>query len=248
MLLFTRPYARPAQDRILSRHAAELVVAHHPPQQAVVARRHLRMLVDGDGGQDRDIELEFLRVGNLRRKGRIQAVDAFHDQHVVVRQLEVLSFELACARGKVVFRNLDALAGEELLELLVQERDIQRLQALEVVISILVERRVDPVAEIVVERDDDGVQAVDPHVERQPLRGSGLSAARGTGDQHDPHPFAGCNQVGRFGIPVVVQGLRQIDQITGFAAGDGFIEGTDVVFAENGPPHRHLFDHSNAFK
>ncbi len=169
MLLFTRSYARPAQDRILSRHTAELVVAHHPPQQAVVARRHLRMLVDGDGGQDRDIELEFLRIGNLRRKGRIQAVDAFHDQHIVVRQLEVLSFELACARGEVVFRNLDALAGEELFELLVQERNIQRLQALEVVISILVERRVDPVAKIVVERDDDGVQAVDPHVERQPL-------------------------------------------------------------------------------
>ena len=175
-------------------------------------------------------------------------MDAFHDQHVVVRKLQELADELARAGGEVIFWDLDPLTGEQLLQLLVEKRDIQCFQTFKVIFAVFVERRIDPVAEIVIERDNDGVQAVDPHVEGQALGGGRLAAGGRSGDQDEFHAGTRRNLVGDLRIAVVVQGFGQIDQIAGFSAGNCPVEGTYVVFAEDTPPHRHLFDHNISFR
>ena len=120
ILIFAGTDTWPAEDGIFRRHAPELVVADHPAQQPVIPRGHPRIFVDGERREDRHIQLEFVGRRDLWRQSRIQAVNAFHDQHVVIGQLQVLSYKLARARGEVIFGDLDPLARKQLLQLLVQ--------------------------------------------------------------------------------------------------------------------------------
>ena len=81
---------------------------------------------------------------------------------------------------------LDLLAGEEGDELLVEEVDVQGLEALEVVLAVLVAGSAVAVYEVVVQGNGGRVEADDLELDRELLGGGGLARARGARYENRP--------------------------------------------------------------
>ncbi len=80
-------------------------------------------------------------------------MDALDDEDVVLPHLQFLAARMAGASGEVVLRQLHLLATEEGIKLLINQFEVEGIEALVVVFAIGILRRMLAVDEIVVERD-----------------------------------------------------------------------------------------------
>ena len=74
-------------DGLLGVHPTVLVVADDAAQKAVVRSADVVVVVEQDGGQRRNINVELLLLRNLCRQLRIEGMDAFEHQYLIVAQL-----------------------------------------------------------------------------------------------------------------------------------------------------------------
>ena len=105
-----------------------------------------------------------------------QGVDALNHEHLVVVESQPASAFLAASCLEVVARKLHFLAVEEGVDLAVQQFQVQGVQMLVVVVSILVARCFLAVYEIVVERDGHRLNAVGEQLYAYALAGGCLAA------------------------------------------------------------------------
>ena len=102
-------------------------------------------------------------------------MDALNHQYGIVVETQLFATHLRCTCGEVVARQLHLLATEEGCELFVQQRQVQGVQILEVVVALLVAWRLVTIEEIVVERDGHRFDAVDSQLHTESFAGCGLS-------------------------------------------------------------------------
>ena len=152
------------------------MVANDAPQQAVVGSGDVVVVVHQQRRQRRGIDAEDGPLRHLCRQLGVQGVDALYHQHLVVVQAQTAAAHRRPARGEVVARQLNLLAAQQRVQLLVEQRQVQRVQVLEVVVAAGVARCLVAVHEIVVERDADGLHTAHQQLHAQPLARSGLAA------------------------------------------------------------------------
>lgn len=105
-------------------------------------------------------------------------MDAFHYEHVVGQQFQPASALLAASRLEVIARQLNLLARKERVELLVEQRDVERVEALVVVVALVVLRRKLTVDEIIVQRNLHRLDAAREQLYGQTLAERCLAARR----------------------------------------------------------------------
>ena len=233
--LLAAAHGGPARERGQRVGAPLRVVAGQTAQKAVVGGGDAREVVHRHGREARDVDAELLLFGNRGRQPRIQSVDAFDDQNRTLVERERGVVPRAAARDEVVARNIDALAAHEPAQMVVEQVEVDGLQRLVVVLPVGVLRGLLAVHEVVVERDEHGVQPQHAELDAQPLGRGGLAARRGAGDQHDARAAQQVgleNGVGHLGELAFVERLGEFYHASGVARED---LGIDV--AHGGDPH-----------
>ena len=107
----------------------------------------------------------------LRDHRRVQRMDAFHDEDVVLVQFHEVAFEEGFPLLEVITREFHPSAREEGVEVVSQQFQVHRFQGLEVQFAVLVQRRPVTGYEVVVQFDDLGFHAQDAELLRQAERG-----------------------------------------------------------------------------
>ena len=105
----------------------------------------------------------------MSRELRVQGMYAFHHKHFVLAQTEFLAALFALARLEVVLGQFHLFAVEKGIELGVEQRDVEGVKALEVIVALVVERSLVAVEEVVVERDGHRAYAVGEQLYGQPF-------------------------------------------------------------------------------
>ena len=184
VFLLAPAHRGPARKRRERVGAALAVVARQAPQQAVVGGGDAREVVHRHRREARDVDAELLRVGDRGREARVQPVDALDDEDraFVERQRRVVP--RAAPRDEVVARDVDALAPDQARQMVVEKLQVDGFERLVVVVAVGVARGLLAVDEVVVERDQHGVQSQHAQLDAQPFGRGGLAAAGGAGDQH----------------------------------------------------------------
>ena len=90
--------------------------------------------------QSRQIYLELELFRNSRRELVVESVDSFHNQNVVLRQLHRVACIISLALGKVIRRDFHRLAVEQINKIVVQQPNIESLQALIIRLAVWSER------------------------------------------------------------------------------------------------------------
>ena len=201
------------------------------------------MVVQEDGGEGGSIDLELLFVGNLCCQQGIEAVDALHDEHVVLVQMQLLPALLAHSCLEVILRQFHLLAPEEGIELLVDERDVQCMDALVVEFSVLVLRCVLTMYEVVVQRNLHGLHTAGKELYGEPLAEGRLAAGGRSGDEHDFCLFPAGNRVGDLRYLLFLQCLADVDEVGGKPLLHGFVEVAYGLDAEDALPAVMLLEH-----
>ena len=111
------------------------------------------MIIEQNGSQCRGINTEYLIVRNLRGKLRIQGVNTLNHQHLVALKLQLLATTFAASLLEVITRQLYLFTSKQGCELLIKQRQIQGVQMLEIVVTLLIARRLVTIQEIIIERD-----------------------------------------------------------------------------------------------
>lgn len=112
-------------------------------------------------------------------------MDAFDDKHIVRVHAHVGAKRFPGACGEVVFGDFHLFAGDEVLQVLVEQFQINGFESVEVVMAVGVERGLVPINEVVVQGKGYGFQAVDSKLSGQTAGECGFAGGRRTGDQDD---------------------------------------------------------------
>ena len=164
------------------------------------------MVVNIDGCEGGDVDLVGQLFGYIRKDARIEGVEPFDHQHGVFLQFEFIAAEDTLTLVKIIGRQADLLAVHQIVHLLAEERQIDGIDILEVILSVLVFGRIHAVDEIVIHREHFGTDTVDQQLDLETFGESGLTGRRSTGDKDDLRPFLG-NGIGYLGDLLLVQGL-----------------------------------------
>ena len=159
-LVLTCPYRRPAMNRLLRRHTPIFIVADDATEQSVVGGRDIVMIIQQNGGQRRRIHTINLLLRNMSRQLRIQGMDSLYYQHIVRLHLQFLSTLHTLARREIIFRQLHLLATEESVKLLVQQIEIQGINALKIIFAVVILRSLVSVHKVIVQRNLQRLQSV----------------------------------------------------------------------------------------
>ena len=131
--------------------------------------------------------------------------------------------------------------------MLLEEREVERLERLEVPVAGRPARRLLAVHVVVVERDADGVHAVDLELHVQPLDERGLARRGRPRDRDDPDPIArGRDLVGELPDPLLVEPLRDADELGDLPRDAQLVERADARHPHRGEPALVLRRHVRA--
>ena len=145
------------------------------------------MLIHINLRQRTDINPELALRRKRPRQLLIQPVDALQHQHIRLLHLDKIPLVLALARLKIKIRQLHTLSIQKLRHILVQQINIQRLQALKIILPILIPRRIHPVHIVIVETDRMRRQPMRRELDRKPVAERRLAGRGRTRDQHKLH-------------------------------------------------------------
>ena len=110
------------------------------------------MRIQQDGRHGRDINTIFVLFLNLGGQLGIQAVDALQNQYHVLFQPKFLPTLLTQACLEIEMGQFHLLACQQRLQLAVEKRKIQSIERLEIILSMLVPRRMLPIQEVIIQR------------------------------------------------------------------------------------------------
>ena len=230
MLLLAAAHRGPPREGRQGVRAALLVVAREAPQQAVVRGGDPREVVHGHRREARDVDAELLRVGDRGGQTRVQSVNPLDDQDRAVVERQRRAVLRAPSRDEVVARDVDAFAGHQPPQVVVEQVEVDGFERLVVVVSVFVERGLLAVDEVVVQGDHHRVQPQHAQLDAQPFGRGGLAARRGARDQHHPDaPFEvglldGVGDLGEFPF---VERLGDLDHAAGVARKGAGVDRTD---------------------
>ena len=246
MLVLAPADALPAAQRSGRAVAARTVIAHDTPDQPVVGRGDPVQVVHCDRGQGRDVDLELHRRVDLRRQPRIQAVNALDQKHRALVHAQRPVIRLALAGNEVIARHPHLAAREQGGQIVVEPADVDRFERLVVVLPVLVERRLLPVHEIVVERDEHRTHAQNAELDAEPLGERRLAARRRARNQHDARssvPMSLVNPVGQIAQRLLMQRFGDPDQVASAPLENPRVQRADVRHADHVDPARVLAEH-----
>ena len=155
-LFLARLNVGPALYGLYRRITAVLVVAKHAAQQSVVGRGNIVVVVELYRCKSRHIYAVLFVLGYLSRQRGVKAVRTLDYKHHLRLELQLVSAELAFARLEIVTWELNLFACKNLCQLLVEKVEIDGVQRLKIVVTILFSGSLCAVQEIVVERDCHG--------------------------------------------------------------------------------------------
>ena len=133
---------------------AVVVVADHSAEHPVVRCRNGVVLVEIERGERRCVDPENMALVDFRDHSRVEGMDAFHYENIFLFEVELIADPDLFPLFEIVFGNLDHLSCEKVIEVLVQQLEIHRLEALEIRLAVFVLRGEFPVDEVVVKFDD----------------------------------------------------------------------------------------------
>ena len=150
---------------------AEKTVTDQPSHESGVGGEDPVVIIDGQLGQGRNIDSVFPLARDRRGQAIVEPVDAFDDQNLFRPELHGRPpvGRRPTTEDKIEPRCGHRSAVHELRQMIVEELEIDGLQSLEIRLPILVEWRVLTVDVIVVQRQRDRLQTVDPELDSQPL-------------------------------------------------------------------------------
>ena len=154
-------------------------------------------------------------------------MDAFDHQYLIALQLQLLAAGLTLACLEIVAWQLHFLATQQGIHLVVEQRDIEGVQVLEVIVAIGITRCEVTVEEIVVEGDADRIDAIDGQLYGESLAGGGLATAGGACYQHYLDAAAAGYLVGNLADLLLLQGLADLYESRGIALDNGFVQVAD---------------------
>ncbi len=192
--------------------AAELVVAHDAPDEAVVGGGYAVVVVKVELGQGRDVDLVLLLARDAVGQAVVQPVYTFYYQDLIAGQAQPPALLGSRPGLEIVHRQEDLLPGGQAQELLVEELHVQGLQALEIGLAVRPPRGILAVEEIIVQGDGHRDHAQNCQLDGQLLGKSGLPRTGGPGHQDRLHPPAFVDAIGDLGDFLVVQSLGRLDE------------------------------------
>jgi hypothetical protein len=217
-----------------------------PSQQPDVRGAHAREPVDSqaDDRMDEDPE-DVLGRDGLPHQRRVQAVDALQQQDLVRLEVQRRSrIPEALAVHEVEAGGPNLLTREQARQVIVQQRQIDGFEGLEVVPAFRIARRAFPVDVVVVERDRARQDAVDLELHREPLDEGRLAGRRRSGDADDLQLVGpGGDLVGDAPDPLLVKALGGPDQLRDVAGDAASVERADAVGAQRAEPRLVRHDH-----
>ena len=175
--VFPAAHALPPHYGVFRNDAAHPVVAYHAAEHPVVRCGNVVVLVYGQGGECRGIYTEYLGAVHSRYHGRVEGVDAFHDEDVLFMELHHVAVEISLSFLEVETGNLDLFSVQKVVELFSEEFKVHGLECLEVVFPVCITRGQMSVYEIVVQLYHFRIESEYPALDGESLGGGGLSAA-----------------------------------------------------------------------
>ena len=103
-------------------------VTDNTTQQTVVSCRNPVMVIQRDGGQCRNINLEFPFSRYMRRQFRVQGMNTFQNQNRIIFYFQFITFILLLAKGEIKTRQFDLFTAQECLQLLIEQFQIKCIQ------------------------------------------------------------------------------------------------------------------------
>ena len=136
MLPLTTHDLGPAAQCLIGIPAAEVVVSHQAAYQTVVGAVDDVLIIDGELRQRAYIDLEFQLFVYVGGQLGVKCVDTFHDEDAPWAQFKGLAAVERVAFLEVKGRYFDLFAAEQGVEVLVEQRDVECVHALKVVLSV----------------------------------------------------------------------------------------------------------------
>ena len=244
VLLLPGEHALPALDGLQGRVIAVLVIPHHAAQQPVVRRVDEVVVVDGDGGQRGDEYLEQGLGGQQTGQLRVQPVDAFHDDDIVLSYAELLPVVKALSRLEGELGDFHFLACQQPLDVVGERVYVERVDAFVVIFAVLVAGRVLPVDKIIVQGQVDRTDAVYHQLDGKPFAERGFPGGGGTCNEHHLHlPLPCFDLVGNLGYFLLVQGFADFNHGTCHFLFYQLVQAADVGHFEDFAPMLVLVEH-----
>ena len=148
----------PVGNGFTGRIGAFVVVAHDAAQP-VVAGGNPVVVVQVGAGKRVDENLEFGAFRNVRRKVRIQGMDALDEQNAPFPQLEPFTVVFPQARNKVILRHIYFFPANELHDMAFHEGMVYRVKIVKIVAAVRELGGIGPVHEVVVRAHGHGFEA-----------------------------------------------------------------------------------------
>ena len=158
---------------------------------------------------------------------------AFENQDGVGLQTQAAAARHAHPRREIVARQFHLLTYEQAVHLIVEQRQVERLNVLKVVVARLVERRERAIHEIVVERNRYRFLATRHQLHTQALGEGRFARRRGTGDEHHAQGIVRSDVVGNLCDLFFLQRLGHIHQIVGVVGANQRVEFAHRRAAQN---------------
>ena len=186
------------------------------------------MVIDINGRQRGNEDLECQAFIHIRQDARIERMQTFNHQHGVFLQLQFASLEDTLTDSKIIRRQIHFLAVQEIMHLLAEERQIDRIDRLKIIFSVRVTRRVHTIDEIVVHGEHLRLDTIYQQLDLQTFGERSFTGRRRTGDKHDLRPFLR-DSIRRLCNLLLVQSLSQLDHLKGFLILAGFVEIAHII-------------------
>ena len=134
------------------------MVAHHAAQKARLGGAYAVVVVQIERGQGADVDFELQVAGDVARQFVVQAVNALYDDRLIRVHVDGVGFVAAPAVGEVEQRRVHRFALQKTHQMIVEQRHVQRVQALEIALAVLVHGNEVAVEIVVVQRNGDRAQ------------------------------------------------------------------------------------------
>ena len=190
------------------------------------------MAVEVELGQRADIDSVFQLAGDLLAERVVQPVDALDDDHLILLRPEPHApFQPAlCLEG--IQRQLDLAPGQQLHQLIVEQRHVDGFQTFQIGLSVRAERDHLAVFIVIIQRNRQRALAADAELHAQPVGEGRFAAGARPGDEHDPRAV-GDDALGDLRDGALLHGLADADKRPRVALCDDVVQVGGVFALQN---------------
>ena len=105
-------------------------------------------------------------------------MNSLNDQNILCSKLHKAAMILPLSRKEIKFRHFHRLSGQEFTHILIKQFHINRFQTFEIIVSVVIQRRVLTVHKIIVQCNGMGNHSQSPKLNGQSVGKCGLSRGR----------------------------------------------------------------------